>query len=89
MSVKDAQRTRMATAAHDGFARALVPAHTPMDGDLVFAAATGAHSLDPMALAMLGHAASVCLSRAIARAIWDATPAPGDTLPTLRQTLGR
>jgi hypothetical protein len=33
---------RMAIAAHDGLARALVPSHTPMDGDLVFAAATGA-----------------------------------------------
>ncbi len=33
---------RMATAAHDGLARALVPSHTPLDGDLVFAVSTGA-----------------------------------------------
>ncbi|MEC9102415.1 MAG: P1 family peptidase, partial [Pseudomonadota bacterium] len=32
-----AQCTRMATAAHDGYARSLVPSHTPMDGDLIFA----------------------------------------------------
>ena len=36
-----AQCTRLAIAAHDGFARALVPSHTLMDGDLIFAAATG------------------------------------------------
>lgn len=84
-----AQCHRMAVAAHDGIARAILPAHSPMDGDLVFAAATGRHEIsDPLALAMLGHAASLCLSRAIARAIWEARPAPGDLLPTVRQDLG-
>ena len=37
-----AEAKRLAIAAHDGFARALWPAHTPLDGDLVFAVATGA-----------------------------------------------
>ena len=85
-----AQCHRVAVAAHDGMARAILPAHSPMDGDLVFAAATGARALeDPMGqVAMIGHAASVCLSRAIARAVWEARPEPGDTLPTLRQELG-
>lgn len=85
-----AQCHRVAVAAHDGMARAILPAHSPMDGDLVFAAATGARSLsDPMGqVAMIGHAASLCLSRAIARAVWEARPEPGDTLPTLRQALG-
>ncbi|GAA4220401.1 D-aminopeptidase [Sagittula marina] len=82
-----AQCHRLAVAAHDGIARAILPAHTPMDGDLVFAASTGAQEVDPVALAMLSHAASLCLSRAIARAIWEAKPEPGDTLPTLRETL--
>jgi L-aminopeptidase/D-esterase-like protein len=36
----------------------------------------------------LGHAAAVCLSRAIARAVYEATPAPGDTLPTWRERWG-
>ncbi len=78
-----AQCTRLATAAHDGFARALVPSHTPMDGDLIFAAATGAKSLDnPMADTLyLGHAAATVMARAIARAVHAATPAPGDVLP--------
>jgi D-aminopeptidase len=80
----------MATAAQDGIARAIVPAHTPHDGDLVFGLSTGAEPLvaPPMQLSQICHAASVCLSRAIARSVWEATPADGDTLPTLRDTLG-
>ncbi|MWD28207.1 peptidase T4 [Aquicoccus sp. SCR17] len=78
-----AQCKRMAVAAHDGIARAVVPAHTPHDGDLVFAASTGARPLaDPVTEPlMLGHAAALCLARAIARAIYLATPAEGDLLP--------
>ncbi|SLN56412.1 Peptidase family S58 [Roseovarius litorisediminis] len=77
------QCTRLATAAHDGFARALVPSHTPMDGDLIFAASTGEIALrSPVAdTLMLGHAAATCMSRAIARAIFHAAPADTDTLP--------
>ncbi len=69
-----AQAQRMATAAHDGMARALVPSHTPMDGDLVFAAATGIKPLDSPELdtLMLGHVAATCLSRAIARGVYHA-----------------
>lgn len=84
-----AQCHRVAVAAHDGIARAVLPAHTPMDGDLVFAAATGARPVtDGMQVAAIGHAASLCLSRAIARAVWEAVPAVGDVLPTLREALG-
>ena len=75
--------TRLAVAAHDGIARAIVPAHTPMDGDLVFSVATGAVPLgDPVADPLLiGHAAALCMARAIARAVFHATAAPGDVLP--------
>ena len=78
-----AQCQRMAVAAHDGIGRAIVPAHLPGDGDLVFAASTGAKQLaDPhMELGLIGHAAALCLSRAIARAVYLARPAPGDLLP--------
>ena len=78
-----AQAQRMAIAAHDGIARAVIPSHTPFDGDLVFAAASGAGpppSGDAGLLA-LGHAASLCLARAIARSVRHATPQPGDLLP--------
>jgi len=85
-----AQARRLAVAAQDGMARAISPSHTPVDGDLVFAAATCATPLaDPVRDAiMLGHAAAMCLSRAIARAVYMASPAPGDTLPTWRQKWG-
>ncbi|MCX7644497.1 MAG: P1 family peptidase [Rhodobacteraceae bacterium] len=89
-ALTQAQATRMAVAAQDGIARALVPAHTLLDGDLVFAAATGARPLsDPLADAFrLGHAAAACLARAIARAVYEARPAPGDPLPCWRDRFG-
>lgn len=85
--LSQAQATRMATAAHDGMARAIVPSHTPHDGDLVFAAATGAKPLTSPDIDMmtLGHAAAACLARAIARGVFHATPAPGDVMPTWAQ----
>jgi L-aminopeptidase/D-esterase-like protein len=39
------QASRLAQVAHDGLARAIRPVHTPMDGDTLFAAATG--TVDP------------------------------------------
>ena len=78
-----AECQRIATAAHDGIGRATVPAHAPGDGDLVFAASTNARPLaNPEAeLAHIGHAAALCLSRAIARAVYSATPEDTDLLP--------
>ena len=85
-----AQCTRMATAAHDGFARALVPAHTPMDGDLIFAVATGARALGHPIIDTLelGHAAATCMARAIARAMFAATSLPGDVKPSWQDLHG-
>ncbi|MEL7097702.1 MAG: P1 family peptidase [Pseudomonadota bacterium] len=81
-----AQCQRVAWAAHDGIARACVPAHSPGDGDLVFAISTGAQPMKAPErdLALIGHAAAVCLTRAIARAVYHATPAPDDLLPCWR-----
>lgn len=82
-----AQATRLATAAHDGMARAILPSHTPMDGDLIFAAATGAHPLpDPVWDGLrLGHAAAACLSRAVARGVFLAA---GASLPSWQDKHG-
>jgi len=79
-----AQAQRMAVAAHDGMARALVPSHTPFDGDLVFAVSTGARDLpDPVADPfVLGHVAASVLARAIARGVHQARAMPGDLQPT-------
>ena len=78
-----AQAQRMAVAAHDGIARAVVPSHTPFDGDLVFAVSSGAGPppAGEVNLLAIGHAASLCLARAIARGVFHATPASGDRLP--------
>ncbi len=76
-----AQCQRLATAAHDGIARAVVPAHTPHDGDLVFAVSTGAREVSDIEALFIGSAAAHCLSRAIARAIFLAIPMQGDLLP--------
>lgn len=77
-----AQCHRMAVAAHDGIARAIVPAHTPLDGDLIFGVATGERGeVDLTGLADLGAAAATCLARAIARGIYEAIPAKDDLLP--------
>jgi L-aminopeptidase/D-esterase-like protein len=82
-ALSQSQAQRMATAAQDGMARAIVPSHTPLDGDLVFAAATGDRALaDPVTdTFLLGHAAACVLARAIARAVYLAKAAPGDLQP--------
>lgn len=82
------QATRLAIAAHDGMARAIMPAHTPHDGDLVFAASTGLRPLADGGALELGHAAALCLSRAIARGVYHASPAPRDILPCWQTRFG-
>jgi L-aminopeptidase/D-esterase-like protein len=73
---------RLAEAAHAGLARAIHPAHTAYDGDLVFGVSTGARPLgDPLEEVVLGHAAANCLARAIARGVHAARPEPGNLLP--------
>lgn len=82
-ALTQAQALRLATAAQDGMARALVPSHTPFDGDLVFTAATGARVLTdpPGDTFALGHAAACVLARAIARAVFLARPDARDLHP--------
>lgn len=73
-----AQATRLAIAAHSGIARAIVPSHTPYDGDAIFSVALGQRKLrhDDSDILELCHAASMCLSRAIARGIYEAEQDP-------------
>ncbi|PID62032.1 MAG: peptidase T4 [Gammaproteobacteria bacterium] len=80
---------RLAVASQDGMARSIVPSHTPFDGDLVFAASMGERPVEDAAIWLqLGHAASICLSRAIARAVFHASAMPGDILPTWQRVFG-
>jgi D-aminopeptidase len=88
-ALTQAQCTRLATAAQDGFARALVPSHTLMDGDLIFAASTAARSApDLAAQVILGHAAACVMARAVARAVYAAWSVEGDTLPSWQDRFG-
>jgi L-aminopeptidase/D-esterase-like protein len=85
-----AQAKRFAVMAHDGLARALWPSHTPLDGDIIFALATARASLDtPIDMVEIGSAGAACMARAIARGVFEATPAPGDIVPTWRERFGR
>lgn len=81
-----AHAKRLAIAAHDGYARALWPTHTPMDGDLVFAVATGRSGKTPELYEFLDlcAAATATMARAIARGIYAAKPAKNDLLPSWR-----
>ena len=80
-----AEAQRVAVMAHDGLARAVRPAHTPMDGDTVFALATGQQALPApsyLGVARIGAHAADCLARAIARGVYAATAIAG--LPAYR-----
>ncbi len=82
-----AQLKRLAVAAQDGMSRAIVPSHTPFDGDLIFSVSTAQQPLadEGSDVMLLGHAAAVCLSRAIARGVYHASSTRGDTLPSWQQ----
>jgi L-aminopeptidase/D-esterase-like protein len=85
---------RVAVAAQDGLARTIRPAHTPLDGDTVFALATGAVEVPPnpdtpaamlpdtALVAAIGAAAADCLARAVVAGVIAADPVAG--IPTYR-----
>ena len=75
------QAKRLAITAQDGLSRAIRPVHTPLDGDTVFAAATGLRPLtDPIwSLASLGALAADVLARAVARGVYAAASSIGVT----------
>ena len=73
-----AQAKRLAIMAQTGLARAIYPVHTPLDGDVTFAAATGRIPLaDPvLGLTRIGALAANVVARAVARAVYEAKPLP-------------
>ncbi len=70
------QATKVAQMAHDGYARAISPVHTPSDGDTVFALATGAKS-GVVDLGTIGALAADAMAEAIVRAATQAAGIPG------------
>jgi L-aminopeptidase/D-esterase-like protein len=75
------EATKVAQMAQDGVARAIRPAHTMLDGDTIFALATGEKKTDP---STAGAFAAEVVAQAIVRAVQKAAPAGG--LPGLGQT---
>ncbi len=71
-----AEATKVAGMAHDGFARAISPTHTPSDGDTIFAVATGTHD-GPARLLVVGSLAAEVMADAVVRAARIATGLPG------------
>ena len=84
------QAKRLAMMAQTGLARAIYPAHAPLDGDVVFAAATGEKPIDPLAgLTELGMVAANVMARAIARGVHEATALPFlGALPSWKDRFG-
>lgn len=84
------QAKRLAMIAQTGFARAIYPVHAPLDGDVLFAAATGEKPVDPLVgLTELGMVAANVVARAIARAVYAATALPfRGALPAWKDRFG-
>ncbi len=84
-----ASARRLAIMAQDGIALAIRPAHTPYDGDAVFALSTGRVALEdpPNGLIRLGMMATACVARAIARGVYAAETL--GSIPACRDFLKR
>lgn len=69
------QAAKVAQMAHAGLARTIRPVHTPLDGDALFALATGraGQQADPL---LVGFLAAEALAEAVLRAIWTAVGLP-------------
>ena len=80
-----AQATKVARMAHDGLARAIVPSHTPSDGDTVFSLATGALA-DGFNVGQVGALAAEVVAEAIVRAVRTARGLP--SIPAVRELPG-
>lgn len=76
-----AQAKRLALAGHDGIARAIRPAHMPMDGDTLFVMATAEHTtvdgVDEIGMSVLSATAANVVERAIVHAVLAAETAFG------------
>ncbi len=79
------QTTKLAQMAHDGYARAIVPAHTPGDGDAIFSLATGRWE-GTVDVGMLGALAAEAMADAVVDAARQATGLPG--IPAARDLQG-
>ena len=73
-SLTKTEMKKVAQMAQDGIARAIRPAHTMLDGDIVFALATGGGKAD---VSTTGAFAAEALTLSILRAVYMASPVGG------------
>ncbi len=76
------QAQKVAQMAHDGFARAISPIHTPGDGDTIFSLATGKWEGD-VNLSLIGSLAAEAMADAIVRAVTQTESVAG--VPSARE----
>ncbi len=81
-----AQVNKIAQMAHDGFARAIYPVHTPSDGDAIFSLATGEYE-GPAGVLLIGALVADVVAEAIVRAVRAAEGIPG--YPAVRDLSSR
>ena len=80
------QANRLATVCHDGLARAVRPAHTPSDGDVVFTLATGERPIEGADYRIIEALATRAVERAIVRGVTQADSLGG--YPAMRDLGG-
>jgi len=70
--ITQAECKRIAINAHDGFARAIYPVHTPSDGDIVFVLSSNEVELEPTGVEAIhiGNSAANTVARAIAKGVY-------------------
>jgi L-aminopeptidase/D-esterase-like protein len=86
-----AQAKRLAVMAQSGLSRAIYPVHSPLDGDVLFAASTGRRALadSQFDLTRLGALAANVVARAIVRGVFEATALPfAGAIPAWRDRFG-
>ena len=86
------QAKRLAVMAQSGLSRAIYPVHSPLDGDVLFAASTGRRPLadTTVGLTVLGALAANVVARAVARAVFAAAALPlAGSMPSWQGQFGR
>jgi L-aminopeptidase/D-esterase-like protein len=68
------QASKLASMAHDGYARTMRPAHSMFDGDTIFSLATGTVDAD---LSIVGMLSARVMEQAVISAVKRATPLHG------------
>jgi len=73
-NITKAQATKVASMAHDGYARTMRPSHTMLDGDTIFTLSVGGVDAD---ISVIGAMAAKAMEQAVLNAVKEATSLAG------------